>query len=471
MKIGRLSGRVKDGKPSWIFLAVSCFVMFLTSGTIESFTVLVVVFMEYFDETNAKIGWLGSITFALLCVAFPVAVFLSRRLGFQVLIFGSGILITTGYIVTPFMPSVNYVYFTYSLGVGFGIGCVDCLSIAILPEFFDKHLGLATGIRLSSIAAASILFNFMVPILVVEIGWQKLFYCFSSVGPLIILYSMFFRTDHPEHREGNAVPDEPEKKGKEVLPQACEEKFDFKDALLRDRGLQLILIGCMPYLFAVLVPAMFMVAYAKSLGYALSQSKWLMVARGIGSLAGRLTMGYIGDFSLRRRVSVHIACAIVAIFGLACALCSLTRYLPLMILFMAITGLLEGMFWVLNPLMMHELAGGANADYGFSLVVLLVGVAFFTGPSSMGQLYDATGDFRVVLYILSACGILSAIIIGMGIHIRERKTAGNETSIVKQDICSIPKNISDHSQSILKKQLKKVTIYDLYIAAERETRV
>lgn len=56
MKIGRLSGRVKDGKPSWIFLAVSCFVMFLTSGTIESFTVLVVVFMEYFDETNAKIG-------------------------------------------------------------------------------------------------------------------------------------------------------------------------------------------------------------------------------------------------------------------------------------------------------------------------------------------------------------------------------------------------------------------------------
>ena len=110
-----------------------------------------------------------------------------------------------------------------------------------------------------------------------------------------------------------------------------------------------------------------------------------MVARGIGSLAGRLTMGYIGDFSLRRRVSVHIACAIVAIFGLACALCSLTRYLPLMILFMAITGLLEGMFWVLNPLMMHELAGGANADYGFSLVVLLVGVAFFTGPSSMGK--------------------------------------------------------------------------------------
>lgn len=86
-------------------------------------------------------------------------------------------------------------------------------------------------------------------------------------------------------------------------------------------------------------------------------------------------------------------------------------------------------------------------------------------------MYDATGDFRVVLYILSACGILSAIIIGMGIHIRERKTAGNETSIVKQDICSIPKNISDHSQSILKKQLKKVTIYDLYIAAERETRV
>lgn len=96
-------------------------------------------------------------------------------------------------------------------------------------------------------------------------------------------------------------------------------------------------------------------------------------------------MGYIGDFATKCHIIVHIACAIVAIFGLACDLCSFTKYLPLIILFMAFTGILEGMFFVLIPLMSNELTGGVNADYGFSFITFLVGISFLTGPSLMGK--------------------------------------------------------------------------------------
>ena len=136
------------------------------------------------------------------------------------------------------MPLVNYLYFTYCFGVGFAASCVDCLSVVILPEFFDKHLGLATGIRLSSIVAASILFNFMAPIFVVEIGWQKLFYCFSSVGLLLIMYSFLFRIKHPVHD----VPSN-EVEAKETY-SVCGENLTINERILHDRGFQLIVFGC-----------------------------------------------------------------------------------------------------------------------------------------------------------------------------------------------------------------------------------
>lgn len=96
-------------------------------------------------------------------------------------------------------------------------------------------------------------------------------------------------------------------------------------------------------------------------------------------------MGLIGDLISRRKLITHIASIVVTVFGLASGLCSLTQHLPLIILYMAVVGFLEGMFWVIIPLMMYELTGGVNADYAFSLVTLLTATGYLTGPSSMGK--------------------------------------------------------------------------------------
>ena len=125
--------------------------------------------------------------------------------------------------------------------------------------------------------------------------------------------------------------------------------------------------------------------YAKSLGYPLSQAKWLGVVRSLGSLIGRFAVGVIGDFASRRKIITHIASTVVTVFGLASGLCSLTQHLPFMIMYMAVVGLLEGMFWVILPLMMYELTGGINGDYAFSLMTLITAAGFLTGPSSMGK--------------------------------------------------------------------------------------
>lgn len=113
----------------------------------------------------------------------------------------------------------------------------------------------------------------------------------------------------------------------------------------------------------------------------------MAVVRPLGSLVGRIIAGLLADFASRRKIIPHIASTIVTIFGLATGLCSLTQHLPLMILYMTVVGGLEGMYWVILPLLMYELTNGINSDYAFALVIVLTGTGYLAGPSSMGK-YD-----------------------------------------------------------------------------------
>ncbi len=64
------SGRTKDSRASWIFLAITGFVMGYTAGSFDSYGILVVVFMEHFNESNTKIGRFIMTTSFLMCVFF-----------------------------------------------------------------------------------------------------------------------------------------------------------------------------------------------------------------------------------------------------------------------------------------------------------------------------------------------------------------------------------------------------------------
>ena len=96
-------------------------------------------------------------------------------------------------------------------------------------------------------------------------------------------------------------------------------------------------------------------------------------------------MGLFGDFASRRKLTTYIAGVDAILFGIASGACSFTQHLPLMILYMTVIGFIEGMFWLVVPLMMYELTGGKNADYAFSMMTFLTGAGFLTGPSSMGK--------------------------------------------------------------------------------------
>ena len=202
----------------------------------------------------SRLGWVGSLMFFLLCFSYPFAVSLYHRFGFRAMAITSTILVTFSYLTTPLVPSANYLFLTYCIPQGIGCGFMDCLSLTMLPEFFDKYVGLATGIRLACVATGSMIFNYILPIIVEGIGWKTMFYYFSSAGVVLLFYAYFYKAaptiQTPTYHEV-IVP-------KESDIQAINDAGQ-RIGFLKDRGFQLIVIGCVPYLFAVGVPLMFMV--------------------------------------------------------------------------------------------------------------------------------------------------------------------------------------------------------------------
>ena len=197
---------------------------------------------------------------SFLFFSYPLSVALSRRFGFRAVIFTSAVLITISYLTTPLVPFVNYFFLSYSILQGVGCGFVDCLSITVLREYFDKYAGLATGIRLACTATGSMIFNFLFPLIIEDIGWKNMFYSFQSTGA-VVLFLAFCYKNKPAITSNREIiaAEESDIKAASVLDQLRSHQPSF----LRDRVFQITMIGFIPFIFALGVPLMFMVCTKK----------------------------------------------------------------------------------------------------------------------------------------------------------------------------------------------------------------
>ena len=76
-------------------------------------------------------------------------------------------------------------YLTYGVLIGISGALVYAPAIASIPELFEKHVSIATGIGSAGSMMGLIFFSFVLPILLDELGWRKALWCVAATGPLI----------------------------------------------------------------------------------------------------------------------------------------------------------------------------------------------------------------------------------------------------------------------------------------------
>ncbi|XP_061392992.1 monocarboxylate transporter 13, partial [Musca vetustissima] len=146
-----------DGGWGWLVLAGSMMVNILIPGTIKSFGVLFVEFLEAFEASPATAAWIPALCYFLYSSLGPVSSILSVKYSYRTVTLLGGASAALGMILSYWASSVAYLYLSYGVLVGIGAGLSFPPTVYIVTSYFVKYRGLANGLCISGSALGSII--------------------------------------------------------------------------------------------------------------------------------------------------------------------------------------------------------------------------------------------------------------------------------------------------------------------------
>ncbi|XP_075228297.1 solute carrier family 16 member hermes isoform X3 [Lycorma delicatula] len=99
-----------DGGWGWLVLGGSVLINLLIPGTIKSFGVLFIEFLEVFDASPVAASWIPALCYFLYCSLGPLASYLSGQFGYRAVTLLGGMCAGIGMILSFFANSITYLY-------------------------------------------------------------------------------------------------------------------------------------------------------------------------------------------------------------------------------------------------------------------------------------------------------------------------------------------------------------------------
>ncbi|XP_053680706.1 uncharacterized protein LOC128731597 [Anopheles nili] len=161
-----------DGGWGWLVLAGSMLVNILVPGTIKSFGVLFVEFLEAFQASPSSAAWIPALCYFLYSSLGPLSSILSVKYSYRTVTIIGGTFAAVGMIITFWATSINYLYISYGVLVGTGAGLSFPPTVYIVTSYFVKLRGLANGLCISGSALGSIILPPVLRYLLQNFGYR-----------------------------------------------------------------------------------------------------------------------------------------------------------------------------------------------------------------------------------------------------------------------------------------------------------
>ncbi|CAG5074132.1 Similar to SLC16A13: Monocarboxylate transporter 13 (Homo sapiens) [Cotesia congregata] len=145
-----------DGGWGWVVLFSALLVNFLIPGTVKSFGVLFVEFLQVFKASPTAASWMPALCYFLYSSLGPLSSVLSIKYSYKTVTLIGGTFAAVGMMTSYFATSVSYLYVSYGLMVGIGAGLTFPPTIYIVTAYFERLRGLANGLCISGSAIGTI---------------------------------------------------------------------------------------------------------------------------------------------------------------------------------------------------------------------------------------------------------------------------------------------------------------------------
>ncbi|CDH49487.1 mfs transporter [Lichtheimia corymbifera JMRC:FSU:9682] len=208
----------------------------------------------------------------------PLVQILTSRFGLKFVLVLGGLLMTLGLQMASLTSEIWHLYLSQGICFGTGASFMFVIAMGILPQWFNKRRGLATGLASSGSGIGGLVLPFILTAVndTLGIGWSYRVLGFIILGCSTIACICL--------RERVRTTDKTTK-----LSQI----FNFE--VLKDLNFVLWVLGSMIGLMGFFVPYFFLPSYITYLGMSTGDSATIIAVLSAANFVGRITIGYISD--------------------------------------------------------------------------------------------------------------------------------------------------------------------------------
>lgn len=407
LDVGGPAVKAPDGGWGWAVL-FGCFVI---TGFSYAFPKAVSVFFKElireFGVGYSDTAWVSSILLAMLYGTGPLCSVLVNRFGCRPVMMVGGLFASLGMILASFATSIIHIYLCTGVITGLGLALNFQPSLIMLNRYFNEKRPLANGLSAAGSPVALCCLSPLGQILQYQYGWRG---GFLILGGLLLNCCVCAAVMRPLLPPKTAlkdvtVPDEDMKK-----PNKPKTKLlDF--SVFKDRGFVIYTVAASIMVLGLFVPPVFVVSYAKELGYEDTKSALLLTILGFIDIFARPTCGIIAGLKWVRPRCVYLFSFAMIFNGVTDLVGSQASDYTTLVVFCIFFGISYGMVGALQFEVLMAIVGTEKFSSAIGLVLLMEAIAVLIGPPGAGRLLDHTKKYMFVFLLAGTEVCLSAIVL------------------------------------------------------------
>lgn len=378
----------------------------LCLGTVYIWGVFQQPVMDLFkwDKTTA------SLTFSIVLGFFVVGSIVGGRIqdktNPRVVILSGGLILGAGTFLAAFTPAANpfFLYLTYGMLGGFGMGMTYTTIIACCQKWFCERMGLATGIVVGSLGFGGVIFTPLAKLFLSTSGVPNTFIYFAIIFTIVCVVGSFFFKDPPMG----------------YVPKGCPPSAIKKDTVDYSAGqmlktssfyaITLSLLLAVPAYF-IISPLIGIIGQARGLS-ADTASVLAVMLLALFNSAGRIIAPWISD-RIGRKLTIYILMA----GTIASILLFIIAQGYLVLILVSVVAFCYGGYLGIYPALTNGYFGMKNAGVNYGIVLVGFGIAAILTPFMVK--WVNIGNNYTMSFIIAAA--LAGVAMIVAIFIRKPK--------------------------------------------------
>jgi len=368
-------------------------------GSVYAWSVFRTPLATQFGWSISQITLTFTITIlALSCAAFAGGLWLNRS-GPRVVAVTGGALYGLGVLLASFTERIEWLYATYGLLGGIGLGLGYIVPVTVLVKWFPDRRGLITGIAVGGFGAGALVTAPVATALIERVGVLSTFAWLGLAYFVAAPLAGWFMRNPPESgilaapmvrsplRQGNA-------------------DYTLGQAVRTRQWWILWLILFLNVTAGISLISQQAPLYQELAGVSAAVAAGMVGLASIGNALGRVFWAWSSDYLTRRATFVLLFLIQVALFWVLPGLGSAAM---LTLAAFAILSCFGGGFGTM-PAAVTDYFGPRNVGPIYGLMLSAWGLASLFGPMLLAEMREAIGSYQDALHIIAALMALSVVL-------------------------------------------------------------